>query len=127
MLILLLASKGWLEPIANFFSSIFIWLFTLNMTQSTVSIAGEIFVKVATFVITYSVVGAIFRAIGWFDSGIMKLAYFIISTLVSFILCYIVMIFETHLLLVAIIVGILIIISIVGCILMSRLSEKEKC
>ena len=95
------------------------------MTQSSVSIVGEIFVKVATFAVSYATVGAIFRAIGWFDSDIMKIAYFVISTLVSFVLCYIVMIFETHLLLIAIIAGVLLIAGIAVCILLSRLAKKE--
>lgn len=119
------ASNGWIEPIVNFFSDIFIWLFTLNMTQSSVSIAGEIFVKVATFAISYSAVGALFRAIGWFYSDIMKIAYFVISTIVSFALCYIVMLFETHLLLIAIIAGVLLIAGIAVCILSSRLAKRE--
>lgn len=123
--ILIAASNGWIEPIINFFSEIFIWLFTLSMSQSSVSIAGEIFVKAATFVISYSVVGAIFRAIGWFDSDIMKVAYFVISAIVSFVLCYIVMIFETHLLLIAIIAGVLLIAGIAVCILLSRLAKRE--
>lgn len=125
IVIMIAASNGWIEPIINFFSNIFIWLFTLSMTQSSVSIAGEIFVKVTTFAISYSVVGAIFRAIGWFDSDIMKVAYFVISTIVSFVLCYIVMIFETHLLLIAIIAGVLLIAGIVVCILLSRLAKRE--
>lgn len=123
--ILIAASNGWIEPIINFFSDIFIWLITLSMTQSSVSIAGEIFVKVATFAVSYATVGAIFRAIGWFDSNIMKIAYFVISTIVSFVLCYIVMIFETHLLLIAIIAGVLLITGIAVCILLSRLAKRE--
>ncbi|MCI8716649.1 MAG: hypothetical protein HFH64_00565 [Lachnospiraceae bacterium] len=125
IVIMIAASNGWIEPIINFFSNIFIWLFTLSMTQSSVSIVGEIFVKVATFAISYSVVGALFRAIGWFDSDIMKIAYFVISTIVSFVLCYIVMIFETHLLLIAIIAGVLLIAGIAVCILLSRLAKRE--
>lgn len=123
--ILIAARNGWIEPIINFFSDILIWLFTLSMTQSSVSIAGEIFVKVATFAISYSVVGALFRTIGWFDSDIMKVAYFVISTIVSFVLCYIVMIFETHLLLIAIIAGVLLIAGVAVCILLSRLAKRE--
>ena len=96
-------TSGLIEPISKFF----IWLVTLNMTQSPVSIAGEIFVKVATFVITYTAVGALFNAIGWFDSDVMKIVYFIISTLISFALCWLVMIFETHLLLISIVAGVL--------------------
>ena len=101
-------TSGLIEPISKFF----IWLVTLNMMQSPVSIAGEIFVKVATFVITYTAVGALFNAFGWFDSDVMKIVYFIISTLISFALCWLVMIFETHLLLISIVAGALLIIAL---------------
>lgn len=123
--VLIAANNGWIEPVIKFFSNIFVWLITLSMNQSSVSIAGEIFVRVATFAISYSAVGAIFRAIGWFDSDIMKIAYFVISTIVSFVLCYIVMIFETHLLLIAIIAGILLIAGIAGCILLPKFTKRE--
>lgn len=93
-----LCTSGLIEPITRFF----VWLVTLNMTESNVSIAGEIFVKIASFLISYSVVGAIFNRLGFFDSDIMKVVYFIISTLVSFVLCYLVMLFETYLLWIAI-------------------------
>ena len=114
-------TSGLIEPISKFF----IWLVTLNMTQSSVSIAGEIFVKVATFVITYTAVGALFNAIGWFDSDIMKIVYFIISTLVSFALCWLVMIFETHLLLIAIIAGVLLAAAIALSIFFSIKARKS--
>ena len=115
-------SNGWIESIMRIFSDIFNWLFTLSMKQSSVSIAGEVFVKVSTFVISYSAVGSLFRTIGWFDRDIMKIAYFVISTIVSFVLCYIVMIFETHLLLIAIIAGVIL---IVVCILLPKFTKRE--
>lgn len=115
-------TSGLIEPISKFF----IWLVTLNMTQSSVSIAGEIFVKVATFVITYTAVGALFNAIGWFDSDIMKIVYFIISTLVSFALCWLVMIFETHLLLISIIAGVLLAAAIALFIFFAIRTRKSK-
>lgn len=104
---------------------IFIWLFTLSMAQSSVSIAGEVFVRTATFAISYFAVGALFRTIGWFDSNIIKIAYFVVSTIVSFVLCYIFIIFETHLLPSAIIAGVLLIAGIAVCILSSRLAKRE--
>lgn len=107
-------TSGLIEPLTKFF----VWLVTLNMTQSSVSIAGEIFVKIAAFVISYATVGAIFNAIGWFNSGVMKLVYFIISTIVSFALCWLVMIFETHLLLIAIIAGALLLLAITAFVIM---------
>ena len=108
IVIVFIFTSGLIEPLTKFF----VWLVTLNMTQSSVSIAGEIFVKIAAFVISYATVGAIFNAIGWFNSGVMKLVYLIISTIVSFALCWLVMIFETHLLLIVIIAGALLLLAI---------------
>ncbi|MCI6705237.1 MAG: hypothetical protein MR458_09110 [Erysipelotrichaceae bacterium] len=71
LMFIYIASKyGLIEPIVKFFTDILIWLFTLNATQSNVSIAGEIFVKIATFAVSYSAVGSIFRTIGWFNSEV---------------------------------------------------------
>ena len=60
----------------------------------------------------------IFHALGWFDSDVMKFVYFIISTLVSFILCYIVMLLETYLLYIVIGLGFLLAIVIVLAIVL---------
>lgn len=116
-----LCTSGLFEGITNFF----VWLVTLNMTQSSVSTVGEIFVKVATFAITYTVVGIIFNAIGWFDSDAMKIVYFIISTLISFVLCYVVMIFETHLLLLSIILGV-ILAAVIAFFIITGIRSREK-
>lgn len=116
-----LCTSGLFEGITNFF----VWLVTLNMTQSSVSTVGEIFVKVATFAITYTVVGIIFNAIGWFDSDAMKIVYFIISTLISFALCYVVMIFETHLLLLSIILGV-ILAAVIVFFIITGIRSREK-
>lgn len=116
-----LCTSGLFEDITNFF----VWLVTLNMTQSSVSTVGEIFVKVATFAITYTVVGIIFNAIGWFDSNAMKIVYFIISTLISFALCYVVMIFETHLLLFSIIFGV-ILAAVIAFFIITGIRSREK-
>lgn len=113
--------KGKLTAIIAFFIFIFVltsglfgglvdflvWLVTLNMTQSKVSMVGEIFVKIAAWTISYSAVGLLFNALGWFNSNAMKIAYFIISTLVSFALCYVVMLLETYLLYIVITLGVL--------------------
>ena len=115
-------TSGLFEPLTKFF----VWLVTLNMTQSPISITGEIFVKISTFVISYTAVGAIFNAIGWHDSKIMRIAYFIISTLVSFALCWLVMIFETHLLLISIIVGALFVIAIAYSVITSTKERKKE-
>lgn len=121
IIFIFLCTSGWLEDMASFFA----WLVTLKVTQSSVSPAGEAFVKGAAFVIAYVVVGLIFKAIGWFDSGAMKIAYFIISTLISFALCYAVMIFETHLALFEIIFGVILAAVIAFFIVVGILNRKK--
>lgn len=99
------------------------WLVTLNMTQSSVSTAGEIFVKIAAWIISYISVGLLFNTIGLFNKKIMRFAYFVISTLVSFALCYVVMLLEKYLLYIAIIFSILL---AVAMLLIITLHIKEK-
>lgn len=100
-----LFTSGLFEGIVNFFT----WLVTLNMTQSSVSMAGEIFVKIASWLISYTAVGLLFHALNWFNSDVMKFVYFVISTLISFALCYVVMLLETYLLYIVIALGILLV------------------
>lgn len=97
--ILLLISGVW-----TYISEFLLWLVVLDMTKPNISIFADIFVRVATFLISYGTVGAIFKKCG---SNIMSLAYFIISTLVSFVLCYIVMLIETYMLIISIILGVI--------------------
>ena len=85
-------NSGIFEAIVKFFT----WLLMPNFTQSNLSIAGEIFVRIATFGISFAAVGAIFNLLGWYNKDVMSLSYFIISTIVSFVLCYVVMLIETH-------------------------------
>ncbi len=103
-----LGTSGIFEGIANFM----VWLVTLNSTQSEVSMVGEIFVKVATFAISFIAVRIIFNALAWFDSDAMKIAYFIISTIISFVLCYVVMLLETYIVAIAIVLLALILIAL---------------
>ena len=122
IIIVFIFTSGLIEPLTKFF----IWLVTLNMTQSTVSKAGEIFVKIASFAISYLSVGILFNVIGWFNSDAMKIVYLIVSTIVSFALCWLVMVLETHLLLVSIIAGVLLSFLIVVRIAMALHSKKVK-
>lgn len=117
-----IGTRGLIEPITNFF----LWLVKLNMTQSNVSIAGDIFVRVATFLVSYAVVGFIFESIGWFNSDAMKVVYFIVSTLVSFALCYVVMILETYKLEIAIGIGVIIVALIITGIILYIKNRDDK-
>ncbi len=113
-------TSGVFESVANFL----VWLVTLNMTQSNVSIVGEIFVKIATWAISYIMVGLLFNSLGWFNSDAMKIAYFIISTLISFALCYVVMLLETYLLYI-VIVAVLLLAVLVGILIFSYIRRKR--
>ncbi len=107
------------------FADFLVWLVKLNMTQSNVSKAGEIFVKTATFTISYGAVGILFNALGWFNSNVMKIAYFIVSTLISFALCYVVMLLETYLLYIVIILSVLLVAVIIAIVLLYIKSKKN--
>lgn len=113
-------TSGVFESVANFL----VWLVTLNMTRSNVSIVGEIFVKIATWAISYIMVGLLFNSLGWFNSDAMKIAYFIISTLISFALCYVVMLLETYLLYI-VIVAVLLLAVLVGILIFSYIRRKR--
>lgn len=113
-------TSGVFESVANFL----VWLVTLNMTQSNVSIVGEIFVKIATWAISYIMVGLLFNSLGWFNSDAMKIAYFIISTLISFALCYVVMLLETYLLYI-VMVAVLLLAVLVGILIFSYIRRKR--
>lgn len=120
-IVVFLATSGILEGFMNFM----VWLVSLNNTQSEVSIAGERFVKVATFLISYATVGFVFNKLGWYDSDVMKFAYFIISTLVSFGLCYIVMLLEKYIVTIAIIFAVVILL-LVGIAIYLHYRKKRK-
>jgi hypothetical protein len=93
-LVILMATviSGLLEKAVTFL----LWLVKLDLTENSVSSFGEVIVKAATFAITYTVVGWIFKTLGWFNSKAMKLVYVIISTVVSFGLCFVVSLFEKY-------------------------------
>lgn len=103
IILIILFVSGLFEKVFKFLC----WLVTLNMTQSSISMAGEIFVKIATFVVSYTLVGLLFEKFGWFNSKIMSATYFVLSTLISFVLCYIIMLLETYLLYIVITLAIL--------------------
>lgn len=119
VLVLLLCS-GIFADIIEFL----IWLFTLQYITPETSIAGSIIVKVLTFAVSYTLVGLIFNALGWFNGKIMSIAYFVISTLLEFALAYVVMLIETHLLEIGITLALILVISIVTIIVMAIRNKK---
>ena len=91
ILLTILFSGLW-EPLVK----VITWLVTQNMKDSGLSIAGEIIVKVATWFISFGLVGIVFDAIGYHNKARMSAAYTIISLIVSLALSYVVMLLEKH-------------------------------
>ena len=90
----------------------FTWLFMLQYQTPEISIVGDITVRFLTFAVSYTLVGLIFTSLGWFNSKVMSLVYFIISTLLGFVLAYIVMLIETHLLVIGITLGVILLLAV---------------
>ena len=108
-MIIFIGTSGVLEPMINFL----VWLITLNFNSPNISVWGQIFAKYGTWFISYLLVGVLFKTLGLFDSNAMKIVYFIVSTIISFALCYVIMLFETYSFCIAIVVGIVLIISVI--------------
>lgn len=79
---------------------------------------GQLVAKYGTWIITYSLVGVLFNALGWFNGSAMKIVYFIISTILSFLLSWIIMVFEKYLWIIAIVVGCLLLLMVGALITM---------
>ena len=120
VLVLLLCS-GVFADILKFLT----WLFTLEYITPDTSVAGNIIVKILTFAVSYTLVGIIFNSIGLFNSKLMSFVYFIISTIIGFLLAYIVMIIEKYILVIGIILSVIFIISIVLLIVI-HIKNKTK-
>lgn len=116
LILLFLLCSGILVDIVEFFT----WLLMLQYTSPDTSIAGDVIVRILTFAVSYTLVRLIFNSLGWFNSKVMKFAYFIISTLLGFVLAYIVMLIETHLLAIGIILGCILVASIIVLIIVKR-------
>lgn len=121
IILLLLLCSGIFVDIIEFFT----WLFTLQYITPETSIAGSIIVKILTFAVSYTLVGIIFNALGWFNGKIMSLAYFIVSTLLGFVLAYIVMLIETHLLAIGITLGFILLVAI-AIIVFLAIKDKKR-
>ena len=100
ILAVVLLFSGAIGVIATFFAELFAkilkfaaWLFLLEYTQSEISLVGEIVVRVLTFAITFVLMKFIFGRKG---NSIKETVRWVISTIVSFGLSYIVMLFEQH-------------------------------
>ena len=108
-------------------TNVVVWLVTLDMSAPTISIIGEIFVKYATWLITFSIVGTIFKSFGWFDSAAMKIVYAIISTIISFVLSFVIMVLENYLIyIVILLVSVICLMITIGVILHFKNRNKNR-
>ena len=103
----------------------FLWLFTLQYSQPETTIVGGILVRILTFIVSFSTVGAVFGAFGWFNSKLMKVAYFIVSTIVGFATAYVVWQIEKHILIVGIILGVIALLAIAFIIVLAIVDKKN--
>lgn len=121
IVLIFLCTSGLIEPITK----VFVWLITLDSKSPDISVFGQLIVKYGTWLITYSIVGVIFNALGWFNSTTMRIVYFIISTVISFLLSWLIMVLENYLLIIAIIIGIILIV-LFGIAITTVVIRKKK-
>ena len=101
ILLLLLLCSGVFADVFKYFA----WLFTLQYSHPDTSIFVGIIARALTFAVSYSLVGVVFNAFGWFNGRIMKIVYFIISTLFGFVIAYIVWCIEQYIFIIGIVMG----------------------
>ena len=99
IVLIFLCTSGLIEPITK----VFVWLITLDNNSPDISVFGQLVAKYGTWIITYSLVGVLFKSLGWFNSTAMKIVYFILSTIISFLLSWIIMVLS-YLLIIAIVI-----------------------
>ena len=92
IVIIVLAKYDGLKIIGD----VFIWIFSLNYNSPDISVGGQIFIKIMCPVISFAVVGLIFKLLGLFDSVIMKIVYFAVSSILSFALSWVIMLVEKY-------------------------------
>lgn len=109
LVLLFLLCSGIFADILEFFT----WLLMLKYTSPDTSIVGGVVVRILTFAVSYTLVGLIINSLGLINSKIKSSAYFIISTIIGFVLAYIVMLIETYLVVITIVLGIIFIIAII--------------
>jgi len=104
IIVLILIATGLFSFLLEFtgeFIKLTLWLFQLSLTDFGLSPFAEIGIKLLTFVLSYTIVGIVFNALGFFDSDIMKIVYFIASTLIGFALSAVIMFLQEHIIIIS--------------------------
>lgn len=120
-ILIFVCTSGLLNGITEFL----VWLVTLHYSTSDISAYGEIFVKVATWVLSYGTVGIIFDFFNFHDKKLMSASYFVISTILSFCLCYVVMLIEKNILIIAIVLAVLLL-AFIGYLITKHFVSRKK-
>ncbi len=124
-ILIFICTSGLIEPITK----VFVWLITLQHNSPNISVFGQLVAKYGTWIITYSLVGILFSFLGWFNSGAMKIVYFIVSTIISFLLSWLIMVLEQYLWIIAIIIGCILLVLIgimIAMLIVNRKKKQEK-
>ena len=120
--LLLLLSTGIFTNLLAFFE----WLILLKNAEPSISVAGSIIVRLLVFFVSFGIVGLLFSSIESRNKIPMKIAYFVISTLLSFILSYIVWTIEEYIIVIGIILGVLLIIIVALFVVIIILNKKKE-
>lgn len=113
IVLIFVCTSGLIEPITK----VFVWLITLQFNSPDISAFGQLVAKYGTWIITYTIVGYIFNALDWFNSTAMKIVYFVISTIIAFLLSWLIMVLENYLWIISIVVGTVLLLIIVVIII----------
>lgn len=122
IVLIFLCTSGLIEPITK----VFVWLITLDSKSPDISMFGQLVAKYGTWIITYSLVGVLFNAFGWFNSSAMKIVYFIASTIISFLLSWLIMMLESYLWIIVIVIGVILVIGLVVFVTLLIYNQKKK-
>lgn len=121
IVLIFLCTSGLIEPITK----VFVWLITIDNNSPDISVFGQLVAKYGTWIITYSLVGVLFKSLGWFNSTAMKIVYFILSTIISFLLSWLIMVLESYLLIISIVIGVVLVIGL-GVVIALLIYNKKK-
>lgn len=109
-------------PIANFLAW---WFITKEEINAPISTGQAVIIDLITHAITYSAVGMIFSALGWFNGKAMHITYVVISEVIALGLSLLMRFIIDYYWIIFLIMGALLIGAIVLYVLNSRKGRKN--
>lgn len=116
-----LVESGIFGNIVNFFT----WLLTYNYSDNGLNNAFTLISKLMIFGITYPLVGFIFSALGWFNSKIMSIVYFVLSTLLAMLICPVLKLIQDNIVTIGIILLVIFVV-LIGLLVFIYFKDKNK-